>query len=241
MLLLKAKPLPHRNPSLTADFKTHTYQIRSVTRYSYMFVPSMTIKELRAEINKDFPIVLRKTNYIARKLEKLIKPNNKTNTTRFYTYQSKYKNQWIYRISIIGKEIYVGFITYYYGNRGLTAISVLPNDTLMYLTGHFFQRFNERLKLGLTLPEDIIREFMNQNTAFVSHKLEEVRPGVSKLFSVMPSGVMLGTHHKHLNYYRINTFITNAMLRGEQIARKQQLKDILDNYLDEHEGLGLTG
>lgn len=194
-----------------------------------MLVPAMTLTDIRKEIEKDFPILHRKSGYITQKLSRLYSDSlREKKVTRFFDYQSKYKNKWIYKIELSKKKTNVTFLTYYYGKKGLTAIEPMSGNTLLYFTAHFFNRYNERRKLNLTMPNDIMQAFLNDNMNFNFQRLEEFRPGVFKIFGVTQSGVVLGIYHVKLNFYKLNTFITSDMLKSGQTEMEQQLKDALN-------------
>ena len=182
-----------------------------------MIVPTMTLEEIRKEIEKDYPILLRKMVYVSNDLEKkLSKAQKIIGFERFYEYFSKYKNQWIYSISINKEITEFEFMLLYHNGRGHAAIAISPKNVLVYHTGHFFERFNERCKLGLKTIDDIIRAYMKENNTYDMRVVEEIEPGISKVFCVIQSGIMLGMFNKKLNLYKANTFLSNNMLNTKQ-------------------------
>ncbi|HXH19928.1 MAG TPA: hypothetical protein VNJ07_12695, partial [Chitinophagales bacterium] len=114
--------------------------------------------------------------------------------------------------------------------KGLTAVKPISDNVILYCTAHFFKRYNERRKLNLVMPCDIIRAFMNDNLKFSFQKLEETTPGNFKVFGVTDSGVLLGMYNASANIYKLNTFITSDMLQGSQIQMEEQMKARLDKY-----------
>ena len=124
-----------------------------------MIVPSMSFEEMRKEIEKDFEILYRKAKFVTRKVEHDNSPLSNKRIIKYFDYYSKYKNTWIYKVDISKKYNIVSFMVYFYGDKGLNAFEKLTNgESICYFTAHFFRRFNERCKLNLTVPNDIIRD-----------------------------------------------------------------------------------
>jgi len=196
-----------------------------------MLVPAMTLEEIRREVEKDYPIVHRKSSYVSRKLQRLLRNAIRENTVvRFFDYYSKQKNNWIYKIELNKKLPQITFAVYYYGDKGLTVIEPIASNIMLYCTAHFFNRYNERRNLNLIMPNDIIRSFMNDNVQFTFKRLEEIYPGNYTVFGTTDSGITLGTFNASTNLYKLNTFITRDMLRGDQVEMEVQMKMMLGKY-----------
>jgi hypothetical protein len=191
----------------------------------------MTLKEICNEIEKELPIVLRKIYYTIHDLEKsLIKEEKKKGSERFYDYCSKYKNQWILRMFISDKKKDTEALLLYHNSKGHAAIEVSNADELVYLTGHFFERYNERLRLGLKTTKDIIHAYMGENLVYDYKEVEVIEPEISKIFCVIPSGVMLGTHNQHLKLVKANTFLPHDMLGKNKKELEFLVKYELEKY-----------
>lgn len=186
-----------------------------------MLVPSMTLEEICKEIDKDYPILFRKTSYVMHKLERaLSKSEKEKGFVHFYDYCSKYQNHWIYRVCITKKESLVSCLLLYHNGRGHIAIGATPDKNIFYYTGHFFERYNERCKLGLKSLDDIYHAYLNAIYRFHFQDIEEVAPGIFKTFCVIESGIILGMHNRRLKLFKANTFISNNMLRKDQLQLK---------------------
>jgi hypothetical protein len=197
-----------------------------------MLVPSMTLQEIRKEINKDFPILFRKTIYVLQKLEKqLQKAEKKKGFTAFYNYCSKYKNQWIYRLNITKKQSLSTCMLLYHNGRGHIAIATTQNLNLIYHTPHFFERYNERLQLGLKTQNEIYQSYMNETPTYKFQNLEEISPGIFTMFCVIDSGIILGIHNEPLKMIKANTFLTHDMLRKDQRELMAVLKNESFKYI----------
>ena len=196
-----------------------------------MLVPAMTLAEIKKEIDKDFPIVRNKGIYVMKKLLHEYKPRGGEMIVKFIDYLSKYKNNWIIRFGLTKKNPNMSTIAFYYGEKGLVAIAPLDNGALLaFHTSHFFKRFNERLNLNLTLPNDIIRRYMNENDRYEVEFLDEYSPGVFSIFCAARSGYILGSQDDNMHVIRMNTIITPAMLKGSQRSLAEELNEEMKKY-----------
>lgn len=196
-----------------------------------MILPTMTLEEIRKEIEKDFPILYRKMNYVANDLKKkLSKDTKRKGFIEFFDYYSKYKNHWIYKIEITKTTFFNLAMLLYHDDKGFAGISVTHEMNIIYHTGHFFKRYNERRKLGLNSTTDIVKAFLTENTICQFNELEEIEPGIFKTFCIIPTGIMLGIFNRPIMLIKANTFLTNDMLFKNQIELKAQIKDELEKY-----------
>src|ERR1700741_2701710 len=126
-----------------------------------MIVPSMTYQEIRKELIVDFPIAYKKSEYVLEDLEKWMRKAKVKTPVHQYDYVSRNKNKWVIKIDIGKKDVARSFMTYFYTSENkIAAVGVIDTKQLLYFTSHFFKRYNERLKLGILLPEDIIRHYV---------------------------------------------------------------------------------
>ena len=196
-----------------------------------MLVPSMTFAEIKKEIYKDFIIVNRKVNYLEQELWRSSRPHGNEKVVKYHDYNSKYKNKWLFRIEATKKSTYATAMVYYYNNIGLVGLVPVPEDDLLvYHTAHFFKRFNERQCLNLGTPYEIMRAFINECDEYNLKKLHQFEPGIYKIFCATEYGYLLGTYLQDLGFLKINTYITFAMLKGDQIPLAERLTRELDKY-----------
>jgi hypothetical protein len=196
-----------------------------------MLVPSMTMEEIRREIEKDYPILDRKINHVIHSIKK--KLNNytlKQGFVDFFDYLSKYKNQWLYKLYISQKKVHHSPVIFLNGDKRRAVIAILNNSKLLYHTDHFFERFNERKKLGLKSFKDIVKAYLAETDVLKFEELKEVSPGIFKIFCVIPSGVILGMYNKNANIIKANTFLTSDMLSKNQNTLKEYLQAELEKY-----------
>jgi hypothetical protein len=197
-----------------------------------MLVPAMNLAEIRKEIDKDFEIVKRKSMYVLHDLKKVHAPLRNKRIIKVYDYFSKFKNNWIFKWDVDKKAMIPVYLVWYFGDRGLTAIQTFPNSPgLFYYTSHYFKRYNERLKLEINDPKKLLHTFMHNHLAYKFEFLEEIAPGVYKFFAYTKNGVALGTYIKADDCYKMNTFITHDMLKGNQLDIQAFKKAELDKYL----------
>lgn len=190
-----------------------------------MLVPAMTLSEIRKEILSDFIVVKRKVFYLGEKIIKEMRKHHIKNDVRFVDYLSKQKNTWLFLFQYEHKDVSIGTTVYYYGRTGLVVITIdVGKERLHFHTAHFIRRYNERRNLGLVKPEDIIRKYLKDNRQISYQRLEEIAPGVHRIFGVIQTGIVLGYSNSNLNMIKLNTYITHEMLKGQQLKLEDYLK-----------------
>jgi len=190
-----------------------------------MLLPNMTLEEVRREIDKDSPIVLRKAGYMAIKARRAMRPKGDKYIHSMYEYVSKHRNHWICRLEVEKRIMRNYCMAYYYAKRGIAGIGLLCNsEWLMYYTSHFFKRFNERQKLNIVLPNDLLWRFMEQFGDFAIEKDEQISEEVWSVFCVTDKGIMLGIADYKRKFYRMNTYLAPEMLKTTQIETGVRLR-----------------
>jgi len=192
----------------------------------------MNLAEIRKEIDKDFLIVQRKAAYLEKELQHLLKHRHVEQEVRFHDYLSKYKNQWVIRLELQHKGWMASYITHFYSDKGLVAISPDKNsDYLSFYTAHFLKRFNERMKLELVMPADIIRAYADENLIASENKLGATEKGIYKFYCTTPHGYVLGTCNTFEKFYKLHTFLTCEMVTGSEAEKVKIINDTLEKYL----------
>ena len=196
-----------------------------------MIVPSMTLEEIRKEIEKDIPIVIRKMEYVSNDVgKKLSKVEKKNGFEYYYEYYSKYKNNWICRVVDKSDEIDVFPMLIYHNGIGHVSMTITPDMNIIYLTAHFIKRYNERCNLRLNTYNEIIRAYMRENIRYDIRKIEMVEPGIYKMFCVISSGIILGMLNNNIKLMKANTFIPNSMLNKNQSELHFMVANELEKY-----------
>ena len=65
---------------------------------------------------------------------------------------------------------------------------------------------------------------MNENDVYRFEEGEEITPDTVTMFCIIPSGIVLGTYNKKLDFVKANTFVPNNMLTGRQKELSDELK-----------------
>lgn len=195
-----------------------------------MIVSSMSYIELRKEVENDIVLVRRKAKHVEAELEKKMKRNKLKTITHIYDYNSPNKNKWLVKIEIGFKNVACSFLTYFYIDNKIAAIQVVDARYLLYYTTHFFKRYKERMKLDITKPEDLIREYFAGSTNFVPKLLGVTENYLLKMFILCKHGAILGNIHTESSICKMNTFITTDMLKTDQVEMENEMKERLRKY-----------
>ena len=194
----------------------------------------MTRSEILKELHSDYDVVNRKVQFM---MPKVIRENIKAKahpfvfTTDYITPKSK--NNWIFawdcRTKRV-KEIYTTFINYHYTSKGLRAVMVTEKKEFAFFTGHFFSRYDEREKLNIIQPLEKVKAFFKQNPYLnINSRGTELENNVFEFIGAVNSGTVLGIRGID-NVVFCNTYLSNEMLKGEQIDIHKELKGELGKY-----------
>jgi hypothetical protein len=195
-----------------------------------MFVESMSFEEIRKEIISDIDVVKSKFQMQIKTICKLKRKTNMSVFKKYYDYRSPVnKNQWLYSIEIRNPKSNNGQIrimSQFTTRNGYCAVMYLPDkqETDLFHS-HFFTRYNQRSDIGLVLPKEIMIAFLNDNPQFLSHLLVQKSPTEHEAFIQFKYGVGLGSYHSHIKFYDIRSFISNQMLKGNQIKLSKNFEE----------------
>jgi hypothetical protein len=200
-----------------------------------MFLETMSFVEIRREFDKEEKHLHNKLSTHSIHVEKQMRKVNMTKFRKFYTWTSPNKNTWTYLFDFekhnTKLKMIIPLYCLFFTERSY-AVLIYTQDkgNIIYLTSHFFTRYYEREKLPGDNIDENIRTFMEKNGAYVIFKLKEVYENHYDAFIQMKEGVGLGTLHNDVHLVEIRTFITNDMLKGDQV--------LLSLMLDERYKLG---
>jgi hypothetical protein len=156
------------------------------------------------------------------------------NYPKVYPVKTATKNNWLIFVKKApAEEIYKGFdtmnvcyVVYFYGSAGLSVINIGPAHLELYY-GHFFKRYNERMKLGLDNTLDAVKKFF-ANGGFGIYSIIK-KDGKDYSIGVSGEGILLG-EVKHNRQWVINkTFISRDIMRSDQDATEKELINTLNN------------
>jgi hypothetical protein len=200
-----------------------------------MIVETMSPSELSKAIIKDL-IALKKSTLLrlAKEYDKLRSKKKISKEASFhqvYEIKSAAKNKWICFFSkspIVSKyqsfkNITYTCITYYYTSKGLRVIRLIDygtNEILNVYNGHFFTRYNERMKLNLKQPLDIVKHFFIHNCYGMGRVIEN--EGREYTLSKCTDGFMLGELQNNRQWWVEKTFISNDMKREDQSEKEKE-------------------
>ena len=157
-----------------------------------------------------------------------MRKTNATQFSKYYDWVSPLKNRWTYHFDVnykIAKTHF--FITEYcvfFTERSYAVLTYSVNsDRLTYFTSHFFTRYFQREGLPREDLHEVIRKFLSENTDFITQPMKEKQTDKYDSFIQMKTGAAFGTLHKAINLVEMRTFITNDMLKGDQVALSKAL------------------
>lgn len=207
-----------------------------------MIVASMDHLELKKEVLRDFQKLRDTTEErLASAYDKerrKFKIEKTRSYPKVYPVKTASKNNWlIFFKKAPAQEIYKGFdtmnvcyVVYFYGSAGLSVINIAPGHLELYY-GHFFKRYNERMKLGFDNTLDAVKKFFS-NGGFGIYSIVK-KDGKDYSIGISGDGILLG-EAKHNRQWVINkTFISRDIMRPDQDAAEKNLIDTLHNDIIE--------
>ena len=197
-----------------------------------MIVQSMSNEEIVKQLLFDFDIVKRKAEYSLQDVRRTIIKTKAYPFIKAYDYVTpKTKNNWIYILEVRTKnDSFVTPINYHYTDIGLRAAMVTSKLDIIFYTGHFFARYAEREGLNLPNPIEKMKSFFILNPHINYKTIEKLEDGVFEIFGTVTTGVVLGKRIAH-NLMVCNTYLSNEILKGNQVGVSSQQKAELDYYI----------
>jgi hypothetical protein len=194
-----------------------------------MFVESMTFEELRREFERDKESLVSKVRFHSAKLIKQMRKTNRSTLDQYYEYVSPRKNRFVYHFMITSpkrEDFRINVYAYFFTKRSYAVlIYSITSNRLLYCTSHLFTRYYQLHELDNDIVHDLIKKFMNAEHISVTQPLKPMGNGVWQAFIQMNTGVALGYLHNLINLVELRTFITNDMLKGEQVELSKQLEE----------------
>lgn len=198
-----------------------------------MLVDTMNYIEITNEIKKDYEKIyattlIRLGEEYERERKKL--KIDKTRTyTREYCIKTAKKNNWIIFLrKAPSKEKFnskydsqVTAIAYYYNKTGLRVFNRTDIGVVAVYNGHFFTRYNERLKLNLTKLLDIVKHFFKYN-AYMARDLVKKNDRYY-VISFCRDGLALGELQYGFLWMVNKTFVSKDLLKPEQDEAEKEI------------------
>lgn len=196
-----------------------------------MILPTMNPEEIYREISKDEKHLQRKIleSSVTFRLE--MHRRKITTSARTFLYKTSQLNEW--RISFRWKYNQLTDISYYLKTREkkgyaayiINRIKDSKDFFVIKFNSHFFKRYNERLKLELKEPSEVIKHFFKNNDEFKTGTSELLDDGTRYITYLFNGGIGIGWEQDSTKTINFKTFIAN-----DTLTEKQQ---ILSKYIEE--------
>ena len=187
-----------------------------------MIVPSMNYEETAIEIFSDhvevFNLYKTKLNIQAA----MAKRTNHYYWVETLRVKTKRNNEWRITVNYTPIKREIAIYLKVHDQAGLVAycVTLLQDEVALVVkyTPHFFRRYNERMNLGLTKPEEILKHFFKNNSAVIpSCNEEEMSDGGRLAFFSFNNGIGLGRFYPEQLTIQMRTYIAGHILnKGQQ-------------------------
>lgn len=186
----------------------------------------MNITELTREVRRDYEKIKDSCfDRLAREYDrerKKLKIDKSRVYTKEYSIKTAAKNNWLLFLRKKPSEKkYRGLesgticaVVYYRNALGLRVFNAANKKCMIVYNGHFFHRYNERLKLGLTDSLEVVKHYFKHN-AEVSYTLTD-QEGGDFVIGFCPDGFELGEFQHDASWLVMKTFVSNDMMRPDQ-------------------------
>ncbi len=196
-----------------------------------MFTEYMTFSEIRKELERDKIYFIAKVHFHSAKVLKLMRQTRMSTYNKYFDYLSPRKNRWVYHFKVTAPRsdsFSVDHYCLFYTERSYAVIiNPIELAQVFYYTSHFFKRYFQREGLERENMHEIVRSFISENPNVVTQPLKNEGKNVFSVFAQMRHGVALGYLHNDatINIIEFRTFITNDMLKGDQVELSKQLEE----------------
>ena len=210
-----------------------------------MLVPAMNHQEIAAQIKREYykicaTTLLRVGAEYDRERRKL-KVSKEAIYPKEYEIKTAGKNNWIIFLhKAPGEKKYTGTqslcflcVVYYYSDKGLMAYYVPENGLLAGFTSHFFKRYNERLRLNLPNPVDIVKAFFRKGM-YCTLKIVE-RNNRPHIIAFGVDGIRFAEIMNDGSYIEWRTFVPRELAYRKQVELEQELTEELMREMRESE------
>ena len=192
-----------------------------------MLIETMNDEQVSLEVFRDWAVITSSSTFerIGNEYDKLRRKNKVDKCApffKYYTIKTAQKNNWMFLLRKDNsdekygglKSISILSFTHYYTSIGLRVLKIMTSGGLSVFNGHVFQRYNERMKLNIILPLDIVKHFFIQNGFLTSR----IIPKGNREFIVGTciDGMLLGEITNDSYWIVYKTFLNRELLRPEQ-------------------------
>ncbi|MDE3184462.1 MAG: hypothetical protein KGM16_13675 [Bacteroidota bacterium] len=211
-----------------------------------MLVPAMNHQEIAAQIKREYHKIFATT--LLRVGAEYDRERRKLKVSKEAIYPKEYeiktagKNNWIIFLHKgPGEKKYTGTqslcvlcVVYYYSDKGLMAYYVPEDDALLTgFTAHFFKRYNERLRLNLPNPVEIVKAFFRKGM-YCTLKIVE-RNNRPHIIAFGVDGIRFAEIMYDFTYVEWRTFVPRELAFRKQVELERELTEELMREMRESE------
>lgn len=239
--------------------------LTSGTQLNLMLVFTMTPGELNKELHNDFAYIRSQRlqdlgeSYIRERKNKKIKKEEQYPV--FTEIRTRSRNNWIILFNKRAsaerfkgpEDISMVFLCYISSDKGIRYFKVNPGGEIIIYNQHFFNRYNQRMELGLNNHLDIVKDFFTYN-GYAAYKIlsdepinEDIDDKKIDSFGVCNDGYILSVRMSKYKWVINRTFIRKDQAFTDQedleaetlIALESQLNNYILNNDDSLDALEL--
>ena len=201
-----------------------------------MLLPTMNHEEIYSQVHSEFEKI--KNTTIVRLVDEYDRERRKLKIKKDNSYVKEYpikthgKNNWIiflHKSPAIEKYKTGGYrnflaIVYYYSDQGLRVLHTQEN-VLVSFTSHFFKRYNERMKLNLSNPLDIVKSYFRPGT-YGQNKMIE-KGSNTHIIGFRPQGLQFGLVKYNSTYIEWKTFVNRELaFRSQEKMERDAIRQL---------------
>lgn len=194
-----------------------------------MIVHTMTPEEIAAEVMDD-QIAIMKLFTVKLQIHtaQMLRTHNKRWVETIHV-KSKRNNDWSMAVNFSPLVQEMVFYVKTYDKTGLVAYNVNMFDDqiplLVKYSSHFLKRYNERMHLGITKADDVLKHFFKSNTKIIpACSNEDMSDGGRLSFFSFNKGIGLGRFYPEQLTVHMCTFVADDTLSKNQQDRVKILQ-----------------
>lgn len=193
-----------------------------------MILPTMNPEEIYREIMRDFEVIKRRGQGSGDLFRREMLRKKLQHEKRAITFKTDHLNEWQIVFSLWPKEIKTAYYLKGWDKIGKVAYIIhFINEekfVVKYNT-HFFKRYNERMNLGLTEPDKIIKHFFKNNFEHHMGQTEALDDGTRYTTFIYENGMGIGWEDETKKTIHIKTYISNQILTKRQQSLAEHIKN----------------
>jgi hypothetical protein len=196
-----------------------------------MYVPNMTIPEIRDETLKERDYLIRVSVREGQALEKHFRKYKISAYSRITFHRSPAKNLWGFHWRLTPKGLSVGHFCKYNLHKRFAVVRFNSlQGTIHFASSHFYSRFHERMGLSALTSDEVVSHFVLNNTLPSYRRFGSETDHGIRVFVQLQDGVGLGYLKPDLDWVEYRTFITHDMLSARQNSISEELRSLILNY-----------